>query len=199
MPEQLEAQVAEHGVGFAFARTFHPAMRHVGPVRAELGIPTVFNILGPLSHPGKLTRQVIGASDWTLAHRMAETFRATGSVRTLIVHGEGGLDELTTTGPSRIVSLEAGEITEIEVDATDFGLARVTDDDLAGGDALANAEISRRVFAGEASPARDIVVLNAGAGLVAAGIADDLGAGVEAAAAAIDDGRVAAKVSALQA
>jgi len=198
-PEQLEAQVAEHGVGFAFARTFHPAMRHVGPVRAELGIPTVFNILGPLSHPGKLTRQVIGASDWTLAHRMAETFRATGSVRTLIVHGEGGLDELTTTGPSRIVSLEAGEITEIEVDATDFGLARVTDDDLAGGDALANAEISRRVFAGEASPARDIVVLNAGAGLVAAGIADDLGAGVEAAAAAIDDGRVAAKVSALQA
>ena len=198
-PEQLEAQVAEHGVGFAFARTFHPAMRHVGPVRAELGIPTVFNILGPLSHPGKLTRQVIGASDWTLAHRMAETFRATGSVRTLIVHGEGGLDELTTTGPSRIVSLEAGEITEIEVDATDFGLARVNDDDLAGGDALANAEISRRVFAGEASPARDIVVLNAGAGLVAAGIADDLGAGVEAAAAAIDDGRVAAKVAALQA
>ena len=112
---------------------------------------------------------------------------------------EGGLDALTTTGPSRFVSLEAGEITEIEVDATDFGLARVTVDDLAGGDALVNAEISRRVFAGEAGPARDIVVLNAGAGLVAAGIADDLGAGVEAAAAAIDDGRVAAKVSALRA
>ena len=97
------------------------------------------------------------------------------------------------------MSLEEGEITEIEVDAADFGLARVSVDDLAGGDAFANAEISRRVFAGEASPARDIVVLNAGAGLVAAGIADDLGAGVEAAAAAIDDGRVAAKVSALQA
>lgn len=198
-PEQLEAQVDEHGLGFAFARTFHPAMRHVGPVRAELGIPTVFNILGPLSHPGKLSRQVIGASDWTLAHRMAETFRATGSVRTLIVHGEGGLDELTTTGRSRVVSLDDGEITELEVDATDFGLARVTADDLAGGDAATNAEIAERMFAGEAGPARDIVVLNAGAGLVAAGIAEDLGAGVEAAAAAIDDGRAAAKVQALQA
>lgn len=196
-PAQLEQQVAEHGVGFAFARAFHPAMRHVGPVRAELGIPTVFNILGPLSHPGRLQRQVIGASDWTLAHRMAETLRATGSVRSLIVHGDGGLDELTTTGPSKIVSLDDGDITEIEVDATDFGLARATPDDLAGGDAAANAEIAVRIFAGERIPARDIVVLNAGAGLVAAGVAGDMAAGVEAAAAAIDDGSAAAKLAAL--
>ncbi len=198
-PAELEAQVAEHGVGFAFARSFHPAMRHVGPVRAQLGIPTVFNILGPLSHPGRLTRQVIGASDWTLAHRMAATLRATGSVRSLIVHGDGGLDELTTTGPSRIVSLDDGEIVELEIDATDFGLARVTPDDLAGGDAEANAAIAQAMFAGEAGPARDIVVLNAAAGLVASGVVDDLGAGVEAAQAAIDDGRAAAKVAALQA
>ena len=196
-PEQLESQVAEHGVGFAFARAFHPAMRHVGPVRAELGIPTVFNILGPLSHPGRLRRQVIGASDWTLAHRMAETLGATGSVRSLSVHGDGGLDELTTTGPSRMVSLDRGEITEVEIDAADYGLARVTPDDLAGGDAAANAAIADRIFAGERMPARDIVVLNAGAGLVAAGVADDLTAGVEAAAAAIDDGSAAAKVAAL--
>ncbi len=198
-PAELEAQVVEHGVGFAFARMFHPAMRHVGPVRAEIGIPSVFNILGPLSHPAALTRQVIGASDWTLAHRMAETLRATGSVRSLIVHGDGGLDELTTTGPSRMVSLDDGEITEVEIDAADFGLARATPDDLAGGDAEANAAIAKRVFAGEAGPARDIVVLNAGAALVASGVVDDLAAGVEAAAAAIVDGRAAAKVAALQA
>jgi len=198
-PADLETQVAEHGLGFAFARAFHPAMRHVGPVRAELGIPTVFNILGPLSHPGRLRRQVIGASEWRLAHRMAETLRASGSVRSLIVHGDGGLDELTTTGPSRVVSLDDGEITEIEVDATDHGLARVTPDDLAGGDPVANAQIAERIFSGERMPARDIVVLNAAAGLVAAGVVDDLGAGVEAAAAAIDDGSASAKLTALRA
>lgn len=198
-PTELEAQVAQHGIGFAFARSFHPAMRHAGPVRAQLGIPTVFNILGPLSHPGRLTRQVIGASDWTLAHRMAETLRATGSVRSLIVHGDGGLDELTTTGPSRIVSLDGDEIVELEIDAADYGLARVSPDELAGGDAAANATIAEAVFGGERGARRDIVVLNAAAGLVAAGVADDLGAGVEAAQAAIDDGRAAAKVAALQA
>ncbi|MGB1505135.1 MAG: anthranilate phosphoribosyltransferase [Acidimicrobiales bacterium] len=196
-PRELETQVAEHGLGFAFARAFHPAMRHVGPVRAELGIPTVFNILGPLSHPGRLQRQVIGASDWTLAHRIAETLRATGSVRSLIVHGDGGLDELTTTGQSRMVSLDDGEITEVEVDAVEFGLARVAPDELAGGDAETNAEIAHRVFAGERIAARDIVVLNAGAGLVASGVVDDLGSGVEAAAAAIDDGSAAAKLATL--
>jgi anthranilate phosphoribosyltransferase len=196
-PDALEAQVAAHGVGFAFARTFHPAMRHVGPVRAELGIPTVFNILGPLSHPGRLTRQVLGVADRSIADRMIQALRATGSVRALVVHGEGGLDELTTTGVSHVLSLDDGEITESTVDATELGLDRVSAADLAGGDASANAGIARRVFAGEPGPARDIVVLNAAAGLVVAGIADDLGAGVEAAAAAIDDGRAAAKVAAL--
>jgi len=193
---ELEAQVAQHGVGFAFARTYHPAMRHVGPVRAQLGIPTVFNILGPLSHPGRLTRQVIGASDWTLAHRMAETLRATGSVRSLIVHGEGGLDELTP-GPSKLVLLDNGTVTDFEIDATDFGMARTSVADLGGGDAADNVAIARQVFAGEPGPARDIVVLNAAAGLVAAGLCDELGDGVGLAAAAIDDGRAQQKVDAL--
>ncbi|MEQ8841242.1 MAG: anthranilate phosphoribosyltransferase [Acidimicrobiales bacterium] len=198
-PDALEAQVRDHGVGFAFARTFHPAMRHVGPVRAELGIPTVFNILGPLSHPGRLSRQVIGVADWSIAERMIRVLEATGSTRALVVHGEGGLDELTTTGPSKMLSLRNGEITELRVDAIDVGLARATTDDLAGGDAKVNAEIARRVFAGEPGPKRDIVVLNAAAGLVAAGLVEDLPAGVEAAAAAIDNGRAAAKVAALAA
>lgn len=196
-PDALEAQVRDHGVGFAFARTFHPAMRHVGPVRGELGIPTVFNILGPLSHPGRLSRQVIGAADWSIADRMIRVLQATGSVRSLVVHGDGGLDELTTTGPSKMLSLEGGEITEIAVDAAALGLAPATPEDLAGGDAAVNADIARRIFAGEPGPKRDIVVLNAAAGLVAAGIVDDLEAGIESSAAAIDDGRAAAKVEAL--
>lgn len=196
-PDALEAQVGDHGLGFAFARTFHPAMRHVGPVRAELGIPTVFNILGPLSHPARLTRQVIGVADWGIARRMIAVLQATGSERALVVHGDGGLDELTTTGPSKMLRLEAGEITEVVVEATDFGLARATPEDLAGGDAAANADIARRMFDGEQGPKRDIVVLNAAAGLVAAGVADDLAAGVAAAASAIDDGRAAAKLAAL--
>ncbi|MDW3218553.1 MAG: anthranilate phosphoribosyltransferase [Acidimicrobiales bacterium] len=198
-PDALEAQVRDHGVGFAFARTFHPAMRHVGPVRAELGIPTVFNILGPLSHPGRLTRQVIGVADWTIAERMIRVLEATGSTRALVVHGDGGLDELSTTGPSQMLSLENGEIREIAVDAAALGLAPATAADLAGGDAAANAEIATAMFAGEPGPKRDIVVLNAAAGLVAAGIAADLAAGIEQAAAAIDDGRAAAKVAALAA
>jgi len=196
-PDALAAQVRDHGVGFAFARTFHPAMRHVGPVRAELGIPTVFNILGPLSHPGRLTRQVVGIADWSIAERVAKVLQATGSQRALVVHGEGGLDELTTTGPSKVLSLADGEITEIAVDATDLGLARATPDDLSGGDAAANAEITHRIFSGEQGPKRDIVVLNAAAGLVAAGISADLAAGIAAAATSIDEGHAAAKVAAL--
>jgi anthranilate phosphoribosyltransferase len=196
-PAALEDQVRDVGLGFAFARTFHPAMRNVGPVRAELGIPTVFNVLGPLSHPGRLTRQVIGVADWTIADRMIRVLQATGSVRSLVVHGEGGLDELTTTGPSRLLSLDGEEIEEVVVDAADLGLAPATADELAGGDAEANARIARSVLGGEPGPARDIVVLNAAAGLVAAGLAPDLAAGVPMAAAAVDDGRAEAKLDAL--
>ncbi len=200
-PRVLEDHVVGIGVGFAFARTFHPSMRHVAPVRAELGIPTVFNVLGPLAHPGRLTRQVIGVADWELARTMAGVLAATGSVRSLVVHGEGddghGLDELTTAGPSRMLSLDGGEISEISVNAVDLGLDRVDALAIAGGDAEANAVIARSVLGGERSAARDIVVLNAAAGLVVAGLADDLGSGVDQASAAIDDGRALGKLEAL--
>jgi anthranilate phosphoribosyltransferase len=196
-PPALERHVAEVGIGFAFARTFHPAMRHVGPVRAELGIPTVFNILGPLSHPGRVRRQVIGAADWSIADRMARVRRATGSQRALVVHGDGGLDELTTTGPSKMISVDGDDIDELIVDAADLGLARAQPDDLVGGDAAANAAIARRVFAGEPGQHRDIVALNAAAGIVVAGLADDLDDGLAQATAAIDDGRAAGKLQAL--
>lgn len=200
-PQALEGHVSEIGIGFAFARTFHPSMRHVAPVRAELGIPTVFNVLGPLAHPGRLTRQVIGVADWGLAQTMVGVLAATGSVRSLVVHGDGdggqGLDELTTTGMSRMLSLDHGGISEMSVDAADLGLDRVDAMAIAGGDAKVNAVIARSVLDGEHSAARDIVVLNAAAGLVVAGIAGDLRVGIDQASAAIDNGRALGKLEAL--
>ena len=164
-PERLQDVVRETGLGFAFARTFHPAMRHVGPVRAELGIPTVFNILGPLSHPGRVRRQVIGVADASLAPKMAAVLQATGSERTMVVHGDGQLDELTTTGPSHVVELRDGDIREYDVTPAEVGLAQATADDLLGGDAEANAKIFNEILDGQQGARRDIVVLNAAAGL----------------------------------
>ena len=189
--------VHEVGVGFAFARTFHPAMRFAGPVRAQLGIPTVFNVLGPLAHPGRLRRQVVGVADPEVGRRMAEVLAATGSVCSMVVSGDAGLDELSTTGPNVVHRVVDGTITTEEVDPAALGLARAARVDLRGGDADANAAICRRVLGGEPGAARDIVVLNAAAGLVVAGVADDLAEGVAAAAAAIDDGRAADRLDRL--
>ena len=195
-PEKLEAIVAEVGVGFAFARTFHPAMRHVGPVRAQLGIPTVFNALGPLSHPARLTRQLIGVADLGLATRMAEVLKATGSVHAWVVTGDGPLDELSTTGPTSVTILRDGEISTATIDPGEFGIRSPEPGELDGGDAAANADIMRRMFAGETGAARDIVILNAAAGLVVAGVATDIADGLARSAEAIDSGAAAAKVTA---
>ena len=192
-PQQVADSVRSTGLGFAFAKTFHPAMRHVAGVRTEVGISTIFNLLGPLSHPGHVQRQVLGVLERSLAPTMAAVLQATGSVRSLVVHGDDRFDELTTTGPNLVVDLNDGMVTEYRVEAADMGLAPATPDELRGGDPVANARILSAVLAGEPGPRRDMVVLNASAGLVAAGIADDLAEGVEAAAAAIDDGRAAAK------
>lgn len=191
---ELADQVRRIELGFAFARSFHPAMRHVAGVRAELGIPTVFNILGPLSHPGRVTRQVVGVADAALAPKLAAVLEATGSQRALVVHGSGRLDELTTTGPSQVLELRDGRTRGYEIDAVDFGLARARPADLHGGDPATNVACFEAILAGEPGPRRDIVALNAAAGLLVAGVVDDLAAGVEAACAAIDDGRTARKV-----
>ena len=199
-PAQVAEQVATHRLGFAFARTFHPAMRFAGPVRAGIGIPTVFNVLGPLSHPGDVRRQVIGCADYSLGDRMVEVFRATDSVHTWVVTGHDALDEIAVTGPTRVLELRDGEVREFEIDPTAHGIAIVGPDDLPGGDPAENAAVAAALFAGEErGPARDIVVLNAAAGLVVAGVADDLDAGIEAAAASIDDGSAAAVLEALRA
>ena len=196
-PVGVAACVAEAGIGFCFAPRYHPAMRHAGPSRRDLGIPTAFNILGPLSNPGRVRRYLIGVADLRMADRMAGVLRARDAERALIVHGGDGLDELTTTGSSTVVELRDGEITRWEVDPQSLGLPRADREDLVGGDAAVNADLARRVLAGEHGPHRDIVVLNAGAGLMVAGAVDDLPSGIEAAAAAIDSGAAVATLARL--
>jgi anthranilate phosphoribosyltransferase len=185
------------GIGFCFAPRFHPAMRHAGPVRRELGVPTVFNFLGPLANPARPRHQVVGVSDGRMAGRMAGVLAANGAVRALVVHGSDGLDELTTTGPSTVVWQELGEARTSTVDPRALGFAPATRESLAGGDAAANAASLRAVLAGDAGPHRDIAVLNGAAGLVAAGVAASLEEGVAQAQASIDGGGAASALDRL--
>ena len=196
-PLGVAACVREARMGFCFAPRYHPAMRHAGPSRRDLGIPTAFNILGPLSNPGRVRRYLIGVADLRMAERMAGVLQAKGAQRALIVHGGDGLDELTTTGPSTVVELRDGAVSTWELQPADLGLALVDREDLVGGDAAVNADLARRVLAGEPGPHRDIVSLNAGAGLLVAGLVDDLPAGLAAAREAIDSGAAVAALAAL--
>jgi anthranilate phosphoribosyltransferase len=186
--DAVAACAREAGVGFAFARMFHPSMRHVAPVRNELGIPTVFNVLGPLSHPGRVTRQVLGVSDPRLMDLVPEVLLRRGMDHAWVVHGSDGLDELTTTGPSRVVVVREGSVSSMEVTPASVGLGTSTLEQLAVGDPDANAAVARSVLEGEPGPLRDMVLLNAAAGLVVADIAEDLADGVVRAAHAVDDG-----------
>ena len=184
-PEGVARCVAEAGMGFCFAQRFHPAMRFVGPVRKELGVPTVFNFLGPLTNPARIRHQLVGVSDAGMGPIMAGVFGATGSRRTMIVHADDGLDELSVTSPSTVLEVRgdgAGEfeVREWRVDPATLGFAPATMDDLRGGDAAFNAGVIRTVLEGERGPRRDIGVLNAAAALVVAGRVDDLEAGAGA-------------------
>jgi anthranilate phosphoribosyltransferase len=189
--------VSDAGAGFCFARAFHPAMRHAGPVRAELGVPTVFNFLGPLSNPARVKRMVLGVSDPRVAPTAIGVLQRREMTRAMVVHGHDGMDELTLTGPSTVLELRDGEVHEYEVDPAALGLRVVPAAEVAGGDASANAAIARRVLAGEAGPYRDIVLLNAAAGLVVGGAAADLATGLELARASIDGGKARAVCEAL--
>jgi anthranilate phosphoribosyltransferase len=185
----VAACVDEAGMGFCFAPRFHAALRHAGPTRRELGVPTVFNFLGPLANPGGVRHQAVGVSDPRMAEKMAGVLRANGAERALVVYGHDGLDELSTTTTSTVVELRDGSTRTYQLDATDLGFARVAPETLRGGDAATNADLARRVLGGERGPHRDIVVLNAAAGVVAAGLADDLREGAVLAASALDEGR----------
>ena len=191
-PEGVAHCVDTVGIGFCFAPRFHPAMRHAGPTRRELGVPTVFNFLGPLANPARVRRQVTGIADAAMADRMVRVLEANGAERALVVYGHDGLDELTTTTTSTVHELRDGQVRTYEVDPGELGLARATLDDLRGGDAATNAGLSRAVLAGEDGPKADIVVLNAAAGLVAAGVVDALAEGVDAARTSLKEGRAAA-------
>ena len=190
-PEGVARCVETAGIGFCFAPRFHPAMRHAVPTRRELGVPTVFNFLGPLANPAGVRRQVVGVADASMAERMARVLAARGSERVLVVHGDDGLDELTTTTTSTVVELVDGGVRTTAVDPRDHGMALVEPAALTGGDAAANADVAKRVLGGEPGPHRDIVVLNAAAGLVAAGAVDHLAAGIAGAGEAIDTGAAA--------
>jgi anthranilate phosphoribosyltransferase len=184
----VAACVREAGVGFAFARMFHPSMRHVAPVRTELGIPTVFNVLGPLSHPGRVTRQVLGVSDPRLMDLVPQVLVRRGMDHAWVVHGSDGLDEMTTTGVTRVTVVRGGALSELEITPESVGLQRSTLDELAVGGPDENAAAARDVLEGRPGPIRDMVLLNAAAGLVVADLVDDLAEGVATAARAVDDG-----------
>jgi anthranilate phosphoribosyltransferase len=201
-PEGVARCVAEAGMGFCFAQRFHPAMRFVGPVRKELGVPTVFNFLGPLINPARTRYQLVGVSDPTMGPIMAGVFGATGSRRSLILHADDGLDELSVTSPSSVLEVRgdgAGdfELSEWRVDPAELGLPGATLDDLRGGDAAFNAAAIRSVLEGERGPRRDIGVLNAAAALMVAGRVDDLAAGLTVAGESIDSGRALGVLDAL--
>jgi anthranilate phosphoribosyltransferase len=187
-PEAVGECIATAGIGFCFAPLFHPAMRHaIGP-RRELGVATVFNFLGPLTNPAGARRQVLGISDRRMVDKMVAALGRLGSTHVIAFHGDSGLDELATSGPSEVVELKAGEISRYTLDPEDLGFERVPVEEIAGGTADENAALLRGVVAGETGPRRDVVVLNAAAGLVAAGLAPDIGKGLRSAADAIDSG-----------
>jgi anthranilate phosphoribosyltransferase len=186
----VERCLREVGIGFMFARSFHPAMAHVAPVRAELRVPTMFNFLGPLTNPARPYAQVVGVSDERMLPLMAEVLARRGT-RAMLFRGVDGLDELTTTDLSAVYDVKDGTVRETHLDPGKLGLGRVKPEDLAGGDAPHNATIARRILDGEPGPQRDVVLLNAGAALKVAGFASSLDEGMATAARAIDDGEAA--------
>ncbi|MCH7869623.1 MAG: anthranilate phosphoribosyltransferase [Myxococcales bacterium] len=189
--------LAEIGIATFFARTAHPAYRHVGPVRQQLGVRTLMNCLGPLLNPAGVRHQVVGVYSAGLVAPLAQALADLGAERALVVHGSDGLDEITTTGPTRACFATQGELDSFEILPTDFGIAIAAASDLQGGSPEENAEILRNVLAGEAGAQRDVVAINAGAAIWVAGASSDLAGGIDRARASIDSGEAQQKLAAL--
>jgi anthranilate phosphoribosyltransferase len=194
-PALLERCLHDAGLCFMFAQTHHASMRHVAPVRVELGTRTLFNLLGPLANPAGVTRQLLGVPSEAWMRPLTDALRELGSERVWTVHGSDGLDEITTTGPTAIVALEKGAIRRFTITPEEVGLERARPEDIRGGDPAHNALALRAVLDGERTAYRDIAVLNAGAALVVSGAASDLRDGVERAAAAIASGAAKATLA----
>src|SRR3984893_17128921 len=187
-PEAISACINVAGIGFMFAPANHPAMKHVGPTRVELGTRTIFNLLGPLSNPARVTRQMVGVFSRQWVEPLAHVLKNLGSVRAYVVHGSDGLDEITTAGPTAVAALENGTVRTFEIVPENLGIARVKPEALRGGDADANAGALKSVLQGRKGAYRDIAVLNAAAALVVAAKAKTLADGVRLAQHAIDSG-----------
>jgi anthranilate phosphoribosyltransferase len=188
--------VSEAGIGFCFAPTFHPAFRFAGPPRREIGIPTAFNLLGPMANPGRVQRQVIGVADPNRAELVLGTLRQRGAKHVWVVHGNG-LDELSTTGPSVVHEVIDDTINTFTIDATELGIAPASQEDLTGAGPAENAEAVRNVLSGAPGAHRDIVVLNAAAALVVAGNATSIRDAIQLANGSIDNGSASAALDAL--
>jgi anthranilate phosphoribosyltransferase len=190
-PETVARCLRESNLCFAFAPAHHPAMKHVGPVRAALGIPTIFNLLGPLTNPGRAKHQLLGVFAQELTERMATVLRELGSERAWVVHAQDGLDELSTLGPTRISELKDGRVETWQLDPASLGLPAARLSDLQVSSAEQSAEVIGKILAGERGPARDIAILNAAAAIHIAGSASDLRAAMTLAQHAVDSGQAA--------
>lgn len=197
LPEQVAASVDQVGIGFMFAPNHHSAMKHAAPVRRELGIRTLFNLLGPLTNPAGAPNQVMGVFDRSLTGKLANVLKQLGSRHVLVVHGADGMDEISFTGDTYVAELKDGEVREYVLNPTQFGIALHA----AASIRVENAEQSRamilEVLAGKAGAARDIVLMNAGAAIYVAGLAESLQSGITRAAAVIDTGAASAKLKRL--
>ncbi len=190
-PDAVARTVEELGIGFLYARTFHPAMRFVAPVRAHLGVRTVFNVLGPLSNPAGARHQVVGVADVRLAPVMAEALAALGKRHALVFRGEDGLDEVTTTGPSQVWEVRDGAVEHWRLDPADLGIARADLADLVGGGVAENLAIADAILGGAEGPPADLVAINAAAALYAADAVPDLATGLARAREVLADGTAA--------
>jgi anthranilate phosphoribosyltransferase len=187
-PPVVERTLDEARIAFFFAPTFHPAMKHAGPTRRELGIRTVFNLLGPLTNPAGATRQIVGVPRSELTEPIARALMMLGSIRAWVVHGADGIDEISTTGHTKVSECRDGSVNTFYIHPSDFGVAKASAGDLRGGDATENAAIVRRVLDGQPGAHRDVVALNAGAALFVAGNANSVADGIGLAQKAIDSG-----------
>lgn len=196
-PATVKRCVEEIGIGFLYAPLLHSAMKHVAPVRRELGIRTIFNVLGPLTNPAGASCQVLGVFKKELTRMLADVLNRLGSVRAFVVHGADGLDEITITGPTHVAELRDAKVAEYEIRPEDFGFSTAPPRSIRGGDKEENARIVRAVLSGEQGPRRDVVLMNAAAALVAAAVVPELAAGIPLAAAAVDSGKAAQKLNQL--
>ena len=196
-PEQIGLCIREAGIGFMFAPAHHPAMKNVGATRAELGTRTIFNLLGPLSNPAGVRRQMIGVFSEQWTEPLAHVLKNLGAESVWVVHGSDGLDEITTSGPTSVTALQSGAIHSFEISPEDVGLAKVKPEALRGGDAQSNAKAVEDVLEGKKTPFRDVALLNAAAALVVAGNAKDLKAGLALAVHSVDSGEAEGRLDRL--